>query len=295
MQLQDLRVFVAVVELGRFTLAAQRLHTVQPAVSQAVMRLERELGLTLLERRPGGAVPTPAGSSLWRHAQVVLNSIASAEEDMAAHRELSAGAIKLGLLSGVTPMILTDLLRALQERYPGLRIHVEEAATPLLLQGIRLRNLDVAILLLPVEADDLAIVELATVPLVVAADPDHSMAGRKPVALKMLSREKWITFPPGNPGRIFLDEACRRAGFKPRIEAEMTSFSQLKAYVESGAGVSLLTRGSFSTEIAAGSLVPITINRPSPRATLAYAYDPNHAGHTPAIVRPVIEMVAAAL
>ena len=294
MQLQDLRAFVAVVELGRFTLAAQRLNTVQPAVSQSVRRLERELGLTLLERRPGGTVPTPAGSSLWRHALAVLNSIASAQEDMAAHRELSTGTIKLGLLSGVTPMILAGLVRALIDRYPGLRIHVEEAATPQLLQGIRLRNLDLAIVLLPIDADDLAVVDLADVPLVVAAHADHSMAGRSPKALKTLSNEKWITFPPGNPGRIFLDEACRVEGFAPHIEAEVTSFSQLKAFVEAAAGISLLTRGSFATEIAAGSLVPITIKKP-PRATLAYAYDPNHAGHAPAVVRPIIEAVAAAL
>lgn len=292
MEVRDLRTFAAVVDLGRFTLAAKRLHIVQPAVSQAVARLESEVGLKLLERKPGAAVPTAAGMALWRHAQVVLNSVASAEQDMTAYRGLRKGSVSVGLLSGVTPLILTRLLNRLKAEHPGLTIRVEESATPQLLEGIRLRHLDLAVVFLPVDTSDLLVTPVAKISLAVAAPPRHPIATKQQVRLKALSSQTWISFPPGNPGRIHLESACDEAGFRPRIGAEVTSFSQLKSFVEAGYGLSLLVKNSFATEIHAGSLAQITLRSPSPKVTIACVYDRHHVGEAPAAVRVLVSEAA---
>jgi len=293
MELRDLRTFAAVVDLGRFTLAAKRLHIVQPAVSQAVARLETEVGLKLLERKPGATVPTPAGMALWRHAQVVLNSVASAEQDMTAYRGLGKGSVNVGLVSGATTLILTRLLKRLRAEHPGLAIRVEESDTPHLLESIRLRHLDLAIVFLPVDAPDLLFAPVAELSLTVAVSPDHPVASRKRIQFKALAKERWISFPPGNPGRIYLDSACEKAGFRPLIEAEVTSFSQLKSFVEAGYGLGFLTANSFSTEIRAGTLAQVGVSPPSSKVTIACVYDRHHVGEAPAAVRTIISEAAA--
>ena len=293
MELRDLRTFAAVVDLGRFTLAAKRLHIVQPAVSQAVARLENEVGLKLLERKPGATVPTPAGMALWRHAQVVLNSVASAEQDMTAYRGLGKGSVNVGLVSGATTVILTRLLKRLHAEHPGLTIRVEESGTPQLLESIRLRHLDLAIVFLPVDAPDLLLAPVAKLSLAVAAPPEHPLASRKRIQFKALANEKWISFPPGNPGRIHLDSACEEAGFRPVIEAEVTSFSQLKSFVEAGYGLGFLAANSFANEVRAGTLAHVGVRPRSPKVTVACVYDRHHAGEAPAAVRTIISEAAA--
>lgn len=292
MEVRDLRTFAAVVDLGRFTLAAKRLHIVQPAVSQAVARLENEVGLKLLERKPGAAVPTTAGLALWRHAQVVLNSVASAEQDMAAYRGLGKGSVSVGLLSGVTTLILTRLLNRLRAEHPGLTIRVEENATPQLLEGIRLRHLDLAVVFLPADTSDLLVTPVAEISLAVAAPPKHPVATKKQVHLKTLSDQTWISFPPGNPGRIHLESACDQAGFRPRVGAEVTNFAQLKAFVEAGYGLSLLVKNTFATEVRAGTLAQTRLKSPAPKVTVACVYDRHHVGEAPAAVRVMVSEAA---
>ncbi len=93
MELRDLRAFSVTVELGGVTRAARRLHLVQSAVSQAIRRLEQELGVALLERRPGGVQPTDAGRALASHAELILNSVARARRDAAEFAGLQTGTL----------------------------------------------------------------------------------------------------------------------------------------------------------------------------------------------------------
>jgi Bacterial regulatory helix-turn-helix protein, lysR family len=111
-ELRDLRAFATTVEVGAITRAADRLHLVQSAVSQAVKRLERELGVVLLERRPDGARPTEAGALFAEHARLIVNAAAHAKRDMNAFGELARGTVRVGVLYAAVPTILAPLLRA---------------------------------------------------------------------------------------------------------------------------------------------------------------------------------------
>src|SRR5437868_5240956 len=112
MELRDLRAFATTVEVGAVTRAAERLHLVQSAVSQAVKRLERELGVVLLERRPDGVRPTEAGALFAEHARLIVNAVAHAKRDMNAFGELARGTVRVGVLYTAVPTILAPLLRA---------------------------------------------------------------------------------------------------------------------------------------------------------------------------------------
>ncbi|MGH9088056.1 MAG: LysR family transcriptional regulator [Acidimicrobiales bacterium] len=284
MELRDLEAFVACVDLGSMTRAAERNHVVQSAVSQAVSRLERSCGVRLLERQRGGVRPTEAGEALAVHARGVLTAMERAREDMQAFAGLEKGSIRLGVLHTATPLVLTRLLRALRERHPGLRLHPEEATAAELADGLTTGTLDVGVLFLPAELRSLEVVPLAPVDLVViTGDPS---AG--PVDLATLHDAPWVAFPPENPGRRWLDQSCAGAGFTPTIAAEVGTLAQLKDFVAAGVGLGMVPAGSVEVERAAGLLGGSPF-APATAVRLGYAYRAPQPGLAPSALRRLLE------
>jgi DNA-binding transcriptional LysR family regulator len=288
MELRDINAFVTVVDTGGFTRAAERLHLVQSAVSMAVKRLEREVDLVLLERRPRGAMPTPAGAALADHGRIILNSVARARQDMKAYRGLSKGAVSIGILPTATPLLLASLLRQLRVLHPGLEVHVEESTARELVDGVRLGELDLAVLFLPAATEDLTVVEIGHVELAVAVPADHRLANRRKLRLSTLANESWISFPQPNPGRRWLEDACSSAGFRPRVVTEVETLAQLKTFVEAGAGIGMMPPRAAAAEGRAGLLHLLAITPPT-QVGIGYAYDPRQPSRAVTALRDVLE------
>jgi DNA-binding transcriptional LysR family regulator len=295
MELRDLRAFVAVVDVGGMTRAAERLHVVQSAVSQAVKRLERELGLQLLERRPDGVRPTDPGEALARHARLILNSVARAQEDMAAFHGLDKGQLQLGILHTAVPLVLAPLLRKIGAAHPGLQIRVREGRVDELVDLLTLRMLDVAVTFLPAQFPGLEIRQLTSLDLAVVVPADHALANQERVSMRVLEHAVWVSFPENHPGRIWLERACAGAGFTPGRVIEVDTLAHLKTFVESGAGIALLPPQTCHLERRIGSLATLELTS-RPRAQLAYVLEPHHRfGLALNTIRPLLEETIAEL
>ena len=292
MELRDLNAFLAVVDTGGFTRAAERLHLVQSAVSMAVKRLEREVDLALLERRPGGAVPTRAGVALADHARIILNSVGRARQDMDAYRSLSKGTVSIGILPTATPLLLASLLRRVRSLHSGLVLHVQESNAHELVEGVRLGDLDLAVLFLPAATEDLEVVEIGRVELAVAVPTDHPLARRRKVRLSALVDESWITYPEPNPGRRWLETACAAAGFHPRVATEVQSPTQLKTFVQAGVGIGMMPPHAAAIESQAGLLQLLEIT-PLTSVGIGYAYNPRQPNRAVSALRDALEAGAA--
>jgi len=287
MELRDLRAYLAVVETGRFTLAGGRLHLVQSAVSDAVARLERELQVSLLERRRSGVRPTPAGAELARWARLLVNSAELARREVSRHAGRPGGWLGLGLLPTLVPLVLPPLLEALRTHHPEIDLRVHEDLAPALLERVRTADLDLAVLFFPTERmAGLEFVEVASRPLSVIVPRGHRLAGRRVVRMRELEAERWVTYPPRNPGRLWLEEACRLAGFAPRIGAEVETAAQQQIFVEAGVGVAMLPfhppRGD--------RLRVLRLGPPAPEFRVGYAFHPRLDG-LGAVARPLLEEV----
>lgn len=289
MELRDLRVFLAVVEARSFTAAGRRVHTVQSAVSDAVARLERELGVTLVDRRRGGLMPTPAGEALTRWAALILNSAERAGREIESFRTLSAGSIRLGLLPTITPIVLPELLTALRRRHPNLKISVQEGLAPDLLDRLSTAALDLVVLFFPAEqSPELAFVEVARRPLSVIVPSHHPLRGRRTMRLEEAAQEDWITYPPYNPGRLWLDRACQAAGFSPRVAAEVETPMQQQIFVEAGAGIAMVPFGRRQARRPGAAIQALRLEPPVPDFRVGYAYHPR-------IVNPALGAALEAL
>lgn len=276
MQVNDLRALVLTVELGSVTRAAARLDRVQSAVSQAIGRLQKEFGVVLLIRGASGMEPTPAGLELARQGKVILALIERAERDIAAFRENDVsdreltGTVELGIASLLTPTLLSWLLRAVRARYPRITIRAREEINAEITTSVAEGRLNLGVVWLPVRAEGLVSRRLGASGLVVVLPADHPCSEIKPLPLGRLSDDAWISFPQGNPLRRLLEQSCAQAGFAPNVRHEVHTLGEAKAFVESGAGVTLLTRSSISLDAASGKLRALPLADPSASANFGY-------------------------
>jgi len=295
MELRDLRAFVTTTEVGTVTRAADRLHLVQSAVSQAVKRLERELGVLLLERRPDGVRPTEAGRLFADHARLILNAVAHAERDIKAFGELARGTVRVGVLYTAVPTVLTPLLRAASTNLAGVELEVEEGLATTIVDRIRAGYLDLGVFFLPIDAADLSVTELGALEIAVIAPRDHRLAGRRHARLHDLAGETWVTFPTANPGRWWLESSLRSAGVAPDRLIEVETLGAVKAFVEAGRGISLLPRAAFDTEERAGKVAVVRPIKPTPRTVLASATRVNEPSPAVLAVSRLVQAVGATI
>jgi LysR family transcriptional regulator, nitrogen assimilation regulatory protein len=289
MELRDLRAFATVLELRGMTRAARRLHVVQSAVSQAVKRLEQEYGLQLLERRSDGVHPTAAGIELGRHAQRILDSVARLEEDMASYRGHSKGVVNVGVVSTLATTLVAPLVRAVDQKLPDVTLRVKEGVSGKLLESLRLGRVDLVALVSPVDSEDMTLVTTGELDLFFVVPPDHQFADREHVAFAEAAREPWISFPLSNPARRWLEDNSRKAGFRPIIAAEIETFTQMKAFVEAGHGITLAPAELVAQELELGLLAAVRSVEPEATVGIGYAFDHRQARAPVAALRAVLD------
>jgi DNA-binding transcriptional LysR family regulator len=216
-QLHQLRYVVCVAEEGRFTRAAARLHVAQPSVSSAVAALEHELGAPLFHRSRHEVGLTGAGEAFLPWARQVL---ADCEAGAAAVRDLlglQRGRLALGATPSLTTNLLPPVLAAFHTEHPGLELSVFEAGSQDLVRRLEAGEIDLAVIILPVDRSWMATSSLLEEELVLAVDAGHPLAGRRTIRVAELERVPLVMFKDGYDLREATIEACRRAGFAPTL------------------------------------------------------------------------------
>lgn len=216
MEIRQLAYFAAVAEELSFARAAQRLHIVQPAVSQQIRRLERELGVQLFERTSRRVRLTAAGERLLPEARSVLSAADRTRQVAAEIAAGDAGILRLGTSQGLGER-LDEILSELARRAPGVRVRLVAATAGERLEQVRSGRLDAAFVrnagavagveLLPMWDEPLAVALPAAHPL--AAEPAVTLPQLRDLPLRIVPREDNAGF------RDLIERACADAGFDP--------------------------------------------------------------------------------
>jgi molybdate transport repressor ModE-like protein len=240
--LRRLRSLCAIAEHGSLTAAADALTFTQPAVSQHLAALESEVGAPLVTRSRGGAELTDAGRLLVEHARAALDRLALAERqvsDLVAHeRRRVRLAGHSSSLNRLVPLAVADLRR----RVPDAQVTIREAGPPGALGALRNGDVDLAVMFrregspAPADVDERLLLEESMYAVVPRA---HPLADAADVELAGLRDDPWIQGPSStSPGLI--REACRAAGFEPRIAFESDDSLATRGIVAAGLAVSLV-------------------------------------------------------
>ena len=220
MQLNQLRYVVCVAEERRFTRAAARLHVAQPSVSSAVAALEHELGVALFHRDRAEVTLTGAGEVFLPWARQVL---ADCEAGVAAVRDLMGlqrGRLMLGSTPSLTTNLLPPVLARFHAEHPGLEINVHEAGSQDLVERLEKGEMDLAVVILPVDRPWVDTSALKEEELVLAVHDGHPLAGRRSIRIAELERVPLVMFKDGYDLRDTTLAACRSAGFSPVLAVQ---------------------------------------------------------------------------
>ncbi|WP_072477423.1 LysR family transcriptional regulator [Amycolatopsis australiensis] len=223
MELRQLRYFVTVAEELHFGRAAERLHIVQPAVSQQIRRLERELGVTLFGRTTRSVSLTEAGQRFLPHARAVLAAAGRASDAVSEFRE-SRSPLRLGTSEGLGDR-LDVLLGAFARLAPPAQLELVHAPTAERLQRVRDGSLDATIVRGSWPSAGLDFTPLWTDEVVVALPSSHPLAAGPVVPFAALASLPARLSPPSRNRPLYdlVVSCCREAGFEPVLGKEFTT------------------------------------------------------------------------
>lgn len=268
MELHQLRYFVAAAHHGTITKAAESLYLSQPAMSEQIRKLERELGTPLFERLGRRLVLTAAGTAFLPHAERSLFEI---EEGRTRVREvlgLRRGHVAIGVPPSVGAVLLPSALAAFKRVNPGVEVVLrEEALSPRFESMVHAGELDMAVIKLPGTRSDLEYRVLLREPMVALVNRSHRLADRRRIPVSELVHEEFVSLKHGFGIRDMMIDTCHRAGFEPRIVAESGQLAVIHGLVRVGVGVTILPR------LAAGDEGPtLALDDPLAIRELAVCY-----------------------
>lgn len=242
MELRHLRYFVAVVEEGSLTVAAeQRLHTSQPSLSRQIRDLEYQVGTPLLTRSPRGVEPTAAGVAFLDHARLALAQVDAAGEAARRAAEPSKKTFALGFLTGHEMDWLPEAMRILRDELPNLEITVSSQDSPELAEALMRGKLDLAFLRHEKQTAGLSFKTVAKEQLVVVMPGDHRLASQNTIGLTELAGETFIGVSDNAPVvRAAIGEFLKRSGVDLVPDHEVDNLAMAMSLVASTRGVALL-------------------------------------------------------
>jgi DNA-binding transcriptional LysR family regulator len=251
LNLHSLRLFVGVVDADGFTRAARRLHLSQPAVSRAVLGLEREAGMPLLERGARTVRLTDAGAALYDRAVELFAIERGAEDELRARLALDHGVLYLGASTTIATYLLPPLLGAFRAQHPGIRLRISSANTRDIARALLRRRLDVALVEGPVDDARLVVTPWREDELIVIAAPAHPLAlRRRPVPPSALTHEPFVVRERGSGTRDVAAAALATVGVRPRRALTLGSTEAVKQAVAAGLGVAIISRAAAADQLA---------------------------------------------
>ncbi len=245
LDVKRLNILREVVTHGSFSGAADSLYLSQSAVSQQIATLEREVGMTLLERTREGTKPTDAGRVLVEHADAAICRLDEAERELKRIAGLEGGEVKIASFPSASATILTASVSQFTRMHPKVKLTVADAEPEESLPRLRAGELDIALTFdyptVPApEERDVEHTLLLSESMHVALPPDHHLAGRERVKMTDLADEDWLSGTRPSSCAEILAQACRDAGFEPRIAFESDDYNVLQGFIAAGLGVTLL-------------------------------------------------------
>lgn len=243
MELRHLRYFAAVAETRHFGRAAEHLHMAQPPLSQAIRRLESELGVKLFTRTTRQVTLTGAGEVFRTDVERILKAVDDAVARAGRFASGAEGVLRIGLTGSASYRQLPALARLLKREMPQVMLEVHtEMLTPAQEAGLLERRLDVGVLRPPVRQEGIAHRTVAAEPLVVAVLEEHWLAEADSVRVEQLRHENFIMYAAalGSVVNDAVVRSCLASGFYPHPAYEVTETSAALALVAAGLGVAVL-------------------------------------------------------
>ncbi len=294
MDLFQLETFLAVAEERSFSRAAARLHRTQPAVSQAIAKLETELGEILLERSSRDGTLTAAGEVLREYALKLLNLRNDAATALTELRELHRGRLNLAA-NEYTCLYLLPLLDEYRRQNPRIKVAVQRALASRIPDEVLMHAVEIGVLSFKPDDPQVQSIVVYRDELSFVVNPKHPLARAREVSIRQLGEQSFIAHNIPSPQRQKVIQTFRRHRTPLTMNVELPSLEAIKRFVEMGNGVALVPGLTVKNELASGSLVRIHVPELGIERKLRLVYR-KHASlsHAAVAFLKIVEAYAAA-
>jgi DNA-binding transcriptional LysR family regulator len=270
-ELHDLNVFVTVAAERSFSKAARKLRRTQPAISQAVRRLEDALGDRLFDRSSRNGALTEAGLVLKEHAARLLRLAGEAEEAIRELQQVRSGRVLIGANEAAVHSLL-PIVQRFTERHPSAHVDVRRVPSRQIATELLARTVDFGVLTFLPPDKDLQSLSLGGDELVLLVHRKHALASKKQVGIEEVGRQTVIAHNDPSPARERVLRLYEKRHAALNIQIALPSLDGIKRAVEMGLGVAVLPRRCALTEIALGRLVAIKVPELSSQRTVRLVF-----------------------
>ncbi len=258
MELVQMETFLAVAEEKSFSRAAARLHRTQPAISQAIAKLEAEVGEVLIERSTRDASLTAAGEVLREYAMKLLNLRAEASGALTELRELHSGKLNLAA-NEYTCLYLLPLLDEYRRQNPRIKLAVQRALASRISDEVLMHSVEIGVLSFRPDDPQVKSIVVYRDELAFVVNPSHPLAKVGEVSIRLLGAQNFIAHNIPSPQRQKVIQTFKRHKTRLQMGVELPSLEAIKRFVEMGNGVALVPGLTVRTELHNGSLVRVQV------------------------------------
>jgi len=267
---KSLETFLWVVTLGSFRAAGGKLNTTQPAISQRIAQLERELGVKLLNRDHRVASPTPSGRQLMVYAEKLIGLRSEMMAEV-SDRSAMRGVLRLGVAETIVHTWLSRLIKSVNIAYPNLSLEIEVDITPNLSARLLAQEVELAFMLGPLSASSVRNRVLCDYPVGFLASPALGL-GTGPLTVHDLAKFPIITFPRKTQPYEIVRSLFNRPDLPPiRLHASASLATVIHMAIE-GLGIAVIPTAIVENELADGRLQLLSTDLKIPPLTFSASW-----------------------
>ncbi len=240
MDIKQVEYFISIVETGSFSLAAEELYVSQSSLSKQIIALEKELGIKLFDRSQRKIALTEAGKTFHKHALKIKENYRSLQAELGEYKKATPS-LRVAAIPVIAQYGITSYVAQFQKAYPHIHFTIDERLASTALPALSQHKYDLAFARdYNIDSDVLSSLPLMTDKLIVALSCEHPFSGRKSISLADLYNENFIMFNQGTLMHELSMNACKSAGFEPRVFYTASRATSIIGMVSSNSGVALI-------------------------------------------------------
>ncbi|WP_416199151.1 MAG: DNA-binding transcriptional regulator, LysR family [Sporanaerobacter sp.] len=266
------KIFCEVAKCESFSKAAKVLFMTQPAVSQAIMQLEEELGMRLFTRTPKGVILTNEGQILFEYANSAMNLISVGEKKLQESKNLMVGELKIGVGDTISRYFLLSYLEKFHNGYPNIKLKVVNRTTLELCTLLKSGEVDIAICNLPIRDSSLEVKELMEIHDVFVYGGKYKKDLSKYLTLEEIAKFPLILLEPKSNSRQYVEKYILSKGIRIKPEIELGSHELLLEFAKINLGISCVIREFSQEYLQAGVLYEVQTTEEIPKRSIGVCY-----------------------
>lgn len=266
------RVFCQVAKSKSFSKASKELYMTQPAVSQSIMQLERELDIRLFNRTTKGVALTNEGSLLFEYINSAINLINAGEEKILEFKDLTMGELKIGVGDTISKYFLLPYLEKFHNRYPNLKFKIINATTLELCALIKSGEIDIAICNLPINDSSLEVIPCAEVRDIFVCGEKYKDLAKEKISIEDIIKYPLIFLEPNSNSRKYVEKFMLSKGIKISPEFELGSFDLLLEFARINLGIACVVKEFSKEYLENGLLYEVNISDEIPSRSIGVCH-----------------------